>query len=145
MSSHDSIDRGATTRVSTPSNQIHSIIGLPFNGPGFGNGKTKSRGTRWTGPEYFRGPIPWLWLRSAYSIQPSCLLVALGLWHWRALNRATTFKLSMKRLADFVGLSYRTVQRMEKIMREAGMIEVKSSAGQSHTFTVNEDLTGNKG
>ena len=145
MRGHDNADRGGTTRVSTPSNQIRSTVEFHRGGAVLHDAAPKGGKARWAGHEYFRGPVSWLWLRSAYGIQPSCLLIALGLWHWRTLTKSTTFKLNMKRLAEFSGLSYRTVQRMVKIMVESGMVGVERRAGQSHTFTINEDLTGSKG
>ena len=145
MRGHDNAGRGGTTRVSTPSNQIRSTVELHRCGAVPQDVTPKGGKARWAGNEYLRGPIPWLWLRSAYTITPSCLMVALGLWHWRALNKATTFKLTMNRLAEFVGLSYRTVQRMVKIMVEAGMIEVRRNPGSSHIFAIHEDLSANGG
>lgn len=141
MRGHDNADRGDATRVSTPSNQIRSTIELHRGGAVSHDVTPKGGKARWAGYEYFRGPVPWLWLRSTYGIQPSCLWVALGFWHWRTLTKSTTFKLNMNRLAEFLGLSYRTVQRTVKIMEESGMIEVKRNAGQCHIFTIHEDLS----
>ena len=88
------------------------------------------------------GPIPWTWIRAAYDIQPACLIVALALWYGHAKANRAGFQMSMKVLADAVGLSHRTVQRVVSAMHQAGMIDIQCRPGLSHVFVINEDLDG---
>lgn len=141
MATYDSIDQGVMTRLSTRPNQIIVSIEKANASPGGSYAASQRMPAKRDGVgEYLRGPIPWLWLRSAYSIRPSCMLVAMGLWHWRALNKNPTFPVSMHRLAEFLGISYRTVLRMVETMSRAGMIRVVRRKGARHIFTIVEDL-----
>ena len=90
----------------------------------------------------FLGSIPWAWLRTVFAIQPSYLIIALGLWHARALAKSAAFPVSIKVLANFVGLSHRTVQRGISAMGQAGIIQIEYKSGVCHTFTISENMDG---
>ena len=92
--------------------------------------------------EILLGPIPWDWILAAYAAGPSCLPVALALWHGRMLAHSPTYRLPMKRLAKFVGLSHRTVQRRIADLEEAGLIKVEEQSGKRHVYTVIENPGG---
>lgn len=90
-------------------------------------------------------PIPWTWIRAAYGIQPACLIVALVLWYGHTKANRAGFPMSMKAMADAVGLSHRTVQRVVNAMQQAGMIQIERRPGGCHTFILNEDLDAQDG
>lgn len=128
----DSDDQGDTTAETPPSHQIMDILGLRTSVPA-----PPAAGKKSGKPApYLRGPIPWTWLRTAYQESPGCLLVGLGLWHFRSLNKNMTFPLSMKRLADFLGISRRTVQRAVAAMIELGLIKIQFQFGARHIYTL---------
>jgi len=104
--------------------------------------RTRRSTRRKVTPDQFPGPIPWLWVRAAHGLSPSGLLVALGLWHCRYLFDNVVFTVGIRELAEFLGLSYRTVQRTIHKLGDAGMIQVTRRPGEAHILTVLEKLDG---
>jgi DNA-binding MarR family transcriptional regulator len=104
--------------------------------------KRRAPARRRVTPDQFPGPIPWIWVRKAHSLSPSSLLVALGLWHCRHLFDNIVFTVGIRELAEFLGISYRTVQRTVHVLSGAGMIQVTRRLGGTHIFTIIEQLRG---
>ena len=89
--------------------------------------------------------IPWGWILAAYRLQPACLLIALALWQRHVRSGGAGFQMRMRTLAQFLGVSYRTVQRGIDAMRKAGMIGIDYRLGQSHAYTVRADAGASGG
>lgn len=139
-STYDTSDRGVTPRVAPPVSLIKDkfSIGIATTvQPDDGLPNTMKKRE-----PYLRGPIPLHWLRVAYCESPSCLMVGMVLWHYRALTKSLTFPLSLKKLASVSSVSYRTAQRAVKILSELNLIQVKHKAGSKNTFTINVELDG---
>ena len=82
--------------------------------------------------------IPWAWVRAAYSLQPSCLLLAALLWSLRRTTESVDFTIGIRNLSAYSGLSRRTIQRNLDRLQNAGMIRVVSAAGRANCIMLNE-------
>ena len=84
---------------------------------------------------FIKGPLPLDWFDVATALPGKTLHVALAIWFQVGLERSPTVKLSQKRLARF-SVSRDAKYDALKRLADAGLIEVKQSAGQSPTITV---------
>ncbi len=137
---YDNNGMGGASTTPSPSNliknrlEIHngSVVSTPAAG--------REAYRPWDGEPYLRGPIPWLWLRSVEHICGGCLYVAIGLWHWRAVTKSTTFDINQGKLADFLGKSRRTIQRHMRVLEDGGFIDIERPAGCKIVVTLHENL-----
>lgn len=126
-----------TPLVATPPNSIRSIVALPIvaDSP-VAVKKVNPKTAPWSGKPYLRGPIPLAWIRAASRKSRGCLLVGLGLWHLRSLNKNTSFPATMRQIGGVFGVSHRTVQRGVAELCALGLIKIEWKAGSRHTYTL---------
>ncbi len=126
-----------TPAVSIPPNRIRDIVEIPSvaDSPVTVK-KVNPKPAAWRGKPYLRGPIPLAWIRAASRKSRGCLLVGLGLWHLRSLNKNTSFPATMRQIAGLVGVSHRTVQRGVTELCALGLLKIEWKAGSRHTYTL---------
>lgn len=89
-------------------------------------------------PLYLRGPIPAEFIQQADKLGGTALLVGLAVWHYRSLNKASTFPLSYRAIAKFTRASLSRNRRGLVSLIEAGLIDAEVRTGKSHIITIPE-------
>lgn len=94
---------------------------------------------------FLRGPVPMEWLRHAITEGAAAIAAGLALWHYAGMRNSFTFKISITALAAAIGRNRRTLERGIQSLESAGLVEVVRTAGNAHTFTINEKANRQRG
>lgn len=87
---------------------------------------------------YFRGPVPWTWLRAAIGLGESAVATGLAIWHLRALRTNSTFVASLYQLRKWTGLSEKATRGGLHRLEAGGLVRVDRPAGRSPVITLLE-------
>jgi hypothetical protein len=99
--------------------------------------KKKTRKMRRKAGEFLRGPIPWLWIKSAAKTKGSTLFVALAVRHFCDLMKRRTINIALVDLGCGV-VSRHTVSRALKLLQSRGLIELNRRSGRLLAITILE-------
>jgi len=99
--------------------------------------RRKTRKTRRRAGEFLRGPIPWLWVKSAADTRGPALFVALAISHFCDLTKQRTICRGLTDLGCGI-IPRHAVSRVLKLLESRGLIEVDRQAGRLLAITVLE-------
>jgi hypothetical protein len=89
------------------------------------------------GEKFLKGPIPWLWLATAFPLPGKALHLALVLWREAGCRRSRTVRLCLSGKLP-PGLSRQSARRGLRRLAAAGLVTVRQRPGRGLEIVIND-------